>query len=151
MKKFLAIFLIGIFAVSLSGCFGNESSNAHKDGTYLAEAAPDKYGWVNFLEVNVKDGNIDAIKFDCKNKDGKLKSEDEEYNKKYKEIVGVTAKDAFNQIVEQYKQVTDTTKMKKVTGATTSTQDFIVMMDELTKKMSTGDTSKATVTLEEHE
>ncbi|WP_251862373.1 hypothetical protein [Clostridium sp. Marseille-Q2269] len=64
----------------LSGC-GNK--NALKDGVYKSEFSKlDSKGWKAQLSIEVKDGKIISSNYDYVNKDGKLKTQDEDYNKK---------------------------------------------------------------------
>ncbi|MGL4424947.1 MAG: FMN-binding protein, partial [Cetobacterium sp.] len=79
MKKMLI--LIG------SICIATMSFAKLNDGTFRVEDKNfDKRGWKVFVELVVKNSKIESSNFDYLNADGKLKSKDIEYNKKYREI-----------------------------------------------------------------
>lgn len=147
MRKYLNTFLIVTCVILLTGCFGGGSEAKYKDGKYLAEGTKDSYGWSEFVEVTVKDGNVSELVFDSKNEEGKLKSEDENYNKIYKEALNITATEAFDQIEKQYMDSKNPSEVKKVAGATVSTDNFVTMMTKLEEKMVNGDTTPITLTL----
>jgi major membrane immunogen (membrane-anchored lipoprotein) len=85
MKKIVSILVGGLMAAALfAGC---GSSAAYKDGTYKASYKDfDDHGWKSQVEVTVKDGKISDAKFDCVNADGKLKSQDADYNSSMKKV-----------------------------------------------------------------
>lgn len=60
------------------------------DGIYkLEEKNFDDKGWKGFMLIEVKDGKIIKVNYDYKNKDGKLKFEDVDYEKVMKDKVGI--------------------------------------------------------------
>lgn len=64
------ILSLGVFA----GCSSKEEV-AFKDGTYTQKGQADDQGYADELTMEVKDGKIASIVWDCKGQDGKGKSE----------------------------------------------------------------------------
>lgn len=112
-----------------------------KDGTYKAEAADfDSRGWKVTHTITVKGGKITESKFDYVNKDGKLKSADEAYNKNMKDKSGVSSKEATDKLNAQLVSVQDVAKVETVTGATSSSKGFKQSAELLLKAAAEGKT-----------
>ncbi|MGL5972896.1 MAG: hypothetical protein ACRCZK_04210 [Oscillospiraceae bacterium] len=146
MKKIIAMFAaLLLVIVPLSACGGN-SNSSFKDGKYTAEEATrDDNGWLGFVEVEVLDGKISELKLDYKNVDGKLKSEDAEYNESYKAASGISTIEGVTQLSDQYKLNPKSEELKKVTGATSSTDLLKTLMSDLEINMQDGNTDKIVV------
>lgn len=84
----------------------------------------DERGWKQVLEVTFDGDKIVDAKFDYINKDGQLKSEDEEYNKNMKEKSGVSAAEAVVQLAEDLVAKQDPDAVDVVTGATGTSEGF---------------------------
>ncbi|MBJ7220655.1 MULTISPECIES: FMN-binding protein [unclassified Brenneria] len=122
--KFLPIVLVGFVAVT---AFAAES--VIKDGTYKAEAIDfDAHGWKPFLDLTYKDGKITEVKFDyTSEKDGRLKTSDNEYIKKMAATTG-TSPDIYTVKLSQSLLATQNIDaVDGVTGATHSTEDFKIL------------------------
>lgn len=119
-----------------------------KDGTYKAEASDfDSRGWKVSHTITVKDGKITESKFDYVNKEGKLKSADEAYNKNMKDKSGVSSKEATDKLNAQLVATQDVAKVETVTGATSSTKGFKQSAELLLKAASEGKTDVIKFTL----
>lgn len=119
-----------------------------KDGTYKAEAADfDSRGWKVTHTITVKDGKITESKFDYVNKDGKLKSADEAYNKNMKDKSGISSKEATDKLNAQLVAVQDVAKVETVTGATSSSKGFKQSAELLLKAAAEGKTDVIKFTL----
>lgn len=124
------------------------STSKLKDGTYKAEASDfDSRGWKVTHTITVKDGKITESKFDYVNKDGKLKSADEAYNKNMKDKSGVSSKEATDKLNAQLVAVQDVAKVETVTGATTSSKGFKQSAELLLKAAAEGKTDVIKFTL----
>lgn len=146
MKKAITFGLSVVLAASmLTGC---TSSKDMKDGTYKAiYSTPDSHNWTDFVEVTVKDSRITAVVFDAVNKDGALKSQDPDYEKAMKAAGYETwpadyAPKLASSLVE--KQKAD--EVDTIAGATTSSNDFKVLVKALSKNMGKGTTAELEVT-----
>ena len=115
-----------------------------KDGEYTAVSNEDEHGWSIKHVIVVKDGKISESRFDYVNAEGALKSEDKEYNKKMKEIAGVAGADAMKELnaalVEKQMPEVDV-----VTGATNTSNQFILSSNVLIKAAQEGKTEEINI------
>lgn len=145
MKKIATLILAGILSMTmLVGC----TSKSMKDGTYKAEfSTPDDHGWTEYVEITVKGEKITEVNFDGKNADGAKKSEDAAYEQAMKDAGSATwPKDFYSKLATSLVDKQDISKIDKVAGATTSSDDFIKLVKALSNKMSKGDTATEMVT-----
>lgn len=114
---------------------------ALKDGSYKAEYdKADERGWKAFVEATVEGGQITAATFDYANEEGALKSADEEYNAKMKEIAGTSPAEFAPALAEGFVTAQDPAKVDVVTGATSSSNDFKTLATALMANMQEGNT-----------
>lgn len=113
---------------------------ALKDGTYKGESDFDDYGWKGVHSITVKDGKIVESKFGYENKDGKMKADDEEYNKKMKAKSGKTSKEATEQLNKALVDAQDVSAVEVVTGATHTTDNFKAATEALIEAAKEGKT-----------
>ncbi|MGT2950394.1 FMN-binding domain-containing protein [Streptococcus cuniculi] len=113
-----------------------------KDGMYSAESAPDDRGYKIVHTITVKDGKITESKFDYEDKDGKMKSENEEYNKMMSEKAGVSAKEAIEKLNAGLVEKQDVEAVEVVSGATHTSEDFKKSTTALLAAAEKGDTAK---------
>lgn len=95
-----------------------------KDGTYKAESAFDERGWKVVHTITVADGKITTSNFGYENKDGKLKADDEEYNKNMKAKSGVSSKEATEKLNSQLVEKQNLDDVEVVSGATHTSENF---------------------------
>lgn len=81
-----------------------------KDGTYKAESAFDERGWKVVHTITVADG--------------KLKADDEEYNKNMKAKSGVSSKEATEKLNSQLVEKQNLDDVEVVSGATHTSENF---------------------------
>ncbi len=140
MKKILKLIAIGLILAGLSTF---SLSSDLKDGIYRAEYKKfDKYGWRQFLDLEIKNGTIASANFDYINRDGNLKSQDLSYNKRMKDKSGTSPKE-FTPLFE--KELLDKQSIEKldgVAGATHSFQDFRALAEIILKNAKQGKTEK---------
>ena len=143
MKKIISLALAGALAVgAFTGCSTEQLNTALTDGTYRAEFKDfDRFGWKDFVEVTVADGELSEVVYDSVNEDGtKLKSEDESYKAEMESIVGTYPakynKDLINQFIESGK----VTSVDIVAGATESTGKFKTLIVAAMQNATSGDT-----------
>ncbi|MGL5972897.1 MAG: FMN-binding protein [Oscillospiraceae bacterium] len=163
MKKLITMFAALILVVApLSGCFNNKDNsdadnnntndtakNEFKDGKYMAEGASDDgYGFTPFLEIEVKDGKISDVIFDYKDKDGALKSADSSTHAAgFEKEAGMKTKEVLESLSDQYSKSSDITTIKKITGATRTSDKFVKMVEALEVNIKSGNSEKLMVTL----
>ena len=156
-KKLLALICASVLAIgSLTACSsatdapentetstpaeGTEAA-ALVDGTYRAEYdKEDSRGWKGFVEVTVEGGKMTAATFDYINADGALKSADEGYNTSMKETAGTGPAEFTVALTESLIATQDPAKVDVVTGATSSSQEFVNFTTALMAQMQEGNT-----------
>lgn len=138
-------------AASSSSSEASETSSAAavelKDGTYSAESDFDEHGFKAVHTITVAEGKITESKFDYEDKDGALKSENEEYNKNMEAKAGVSAKDAIDQLNAKLVETQDVSKVEVVSGASHTSHDFVTTTEAVLKAASEGNTETVQVTL----
>lgn len=127
MKRIISFALAVVMAFGFTACNGEQlNATSFVDGTYRAEFRDfDAYGWKDYVEVTIVEGQLNEVVFDSANEDGtKLKSQDESYKAEMEQIVGTYPakynKDLINQFIESGK----VTSVDIVAGATESTGNF---------------------------
>jgi len=169
-KKVLYLFLTMVLSLGLAACGGSDDkADEHKDhedrqddaakeedtdknqiagapfqdGTYtLEEQDYDENGWRIVFSLTVDDGKISKSDFNYVNENGDLKSEDEAYQKKMKEVSGVGPKEYIPDLNEQLVEKQDPMLVDVVTGATHSSEKFINYAQQLVQASQNGNTDK---------
>lgn len=147
MKKTLLFCLTLLAAAVFTGC----GSPKYQDGSYRVEASDyDQQGWKEFVDITVQDGKITEVDFDALNQeDSRLKSEDMEYQKAYREAaLGTDPADYSLRLEDSLKERQKASEVDAVAGATTSSEHFRTMVEELQKSMETGNTETVYVSVE---
>lgn len=80
------------------------------------------------------------VNFDYINADGALKSEDEGYNTSMKENAGTNPAEFKIALAESLIASQDPTKVDAVTGATSSSEEFVTFTTALMEQMQAGNT-----------
>ncbi len=144
MKKFLCLFTVVVMLFAFVSCGGTTL----KDGTYSAkQAQPDEHGWSEFVEITVEGGKITKVVFDAKNADGGLKSADEAYRGYMEPVSGTYPAAFYPEYAKQLVEKQDIKNIEPVTGATTSYNTFLILVDALKDNMKNGDTAEKSVEL----
>lgn len=128
-----------------------DKSSALKDGNYKAEAKDfDSKGWKPFVQIQVKEGKIVSVKYDYINKEGKYKTEDQEYNKKMaSKANGMNPVKYSKQLADSLVDKQDASKVDTVTGATESSKIFKELSEKLIENAKKGDNSELQVNISE--
>lgn len=110
---------------------GSEGGQGNlNDGTYDAEGDPDERGWKGYISVTVAGGEITEVDYDEIDKDGKKKSEDDEYAKNMKNASGVAPEEAFKQLEDSLLETQNVEEVEMVSGATDSSNRFKELANE---------------------
>lgn len=142
MKKIVSFALAAILSLSVfTGCTTEQLTTKLTDGTYKVEFKDfDVYGWKDYVEVTVAEGELSQVVFDAVNEKGELKSEDESYKAEMESIVGTYPakynKDLINQFIESGK----VTAVDIVAGATQSTGNFKTLIIAAMENIKDGET-----------
>lgn len=112
-----------------------------QDGTYkLEEKNLDKNGWKADFALTVKDGKITESNYDYLDKDGNLKSENEEYEKAMKEKTGTGPAEYIPELNAELVAKGDPADVEVVTGATHSSESFKKYAQQLVDAAKEGNT-----------
>ncbi|MBC2017339.1 extracellular electron transfer flavoprotein PplA [Listeria seeligeri] len=116
------------------------------DGTYkLEEKNYDDKGWKAFMSIEVKDGKITKANYDYKNEDGKLKSEDADYEKAMKEAQGTGPQEYLKQLSDSLVKNQSASTVEVVSGATHSSDAFINYANQLIQAAQKADTTTISI------
>lgn len=127
----------------------NEES-ALKDGKYRAEASDfDQRGWKPFVEIEVSGGKITAVTYDYISKEGKLKTEDAEYNKSMEEKTKTNPIKYTKELEDALIEKQDANAVDTVTGATHSSDNFRKLATKAIENAEAGNTEVGTVEITE--
>ncbi len=143
MKKIINIFIFTIICVfTLTACSDGSLKNL-KDGHYRAEYKSfDSYGWKDYIEITVTNGEVSELVFDAVNMDnGSLKSEDESYKKQMEPIVGTYPAKYNKDLINQFLESGKISSIDIVAGATQSTGSFKTLLTSIAPNLKNGDTA----------
>lgn len=141
-----AVLLLGVILL-LAGLTGCSTAGKLKDGTYKAQMNQAEHGWQDYLTVTVSGGKITDVDYDALNENGNRKSEDEDYRASMEPVSGTYPAEYMPKLEQMLKGQTDVSKIEKVTGATSSSDNFKRLAEKVLEKAKAGDTSTAMVEL----
>ena len=141
MKKFIKMMAAVICVFAFTACSEASFTNL-QDGTYRAEYKNfDVYGWKDYIEVTVEDGEISELVFDAVNmEDGSLKSEDENYKSEMEPIVGTYPAKYNADLINQFLESGKISAVDVVAGATQSTGSFKTLLTNIVPNIKEGNT-----------
>ncbi|MFV0353004.1 MAG: hypothetical protein ACK5JF_11980 [Oscillospiraceae bacterium] len=144
IKKIAAVVIsLLMLAVIVSGC---STEFNFKDGTYTAEFADyDSSGYKEYIVVTVEEGIVTRMEYDAKNANGDLRSADEQYKADMEALEGTSPNQYVQDLINQYMEKHDITKVDVVAGATYATENFVALFIALEPSMSSGDTAAVVV------
>lgn len=119
------------------------SCGKYQNGEYYVIQKKDYKGWKTFLKIEVKNNKIFNVEFNKINKENKLVTENEEYNKKMKEKSGIDTIE-YTKILEEnfLKSNGNINQIDIIAGATHSVVEFKKMSKFLLKKIKSGKIGK---------
>lgn len=141
MKKFIKLMAVVICVFAFTACSEASFTNL-QDGTYRAEYKNfDVYGWKDYIEVTVENGEISELVFDAVNmEDGSLKSEDENYKSEMEPIVGTYPAKYNADLINQFLESGKISAVDVVAGATQSTGSFKTLLTNIVPNIKEGNT-----------
>ncbi len=147
MKNFARILLVLVLCIfAFTACADGTFKNL-KDGTYRAEYKNfDAYGWKDFIEVTVTNGEISQLVYDAVSiEDGSLKSEDESYKQQMEPIVGTYPAKYSKDLINQFMQSNTVSSVDIVAGATQATGSFKTLLTNIAPNIEKGNTDTVLV------
>ena len=143
MKKFIKVVAVAVMCLfAFTACSADSFTNL-QDGTYRAEYKDfDVYGWKDYIEITVTDGEISQLVFDAVNmEDGTLKSESESYKNEMEPIVGTYPAKYNADLINQFLESGKISAVDVVAGATQSTGSFKTLLTNIVPNVQSGDTN----------
>lgn len=134
----ILIILVMLFA----GC---GSSGDLKDGYFTAEMAEFSHGWKEYLVIQVSHGHIVSAEFNAKNESGFIKAWDNSYMKNMISLQGTYPNKYSREYVQQLLEQQTDIQVDAVTGASTSGDNFVKLVDAVLKQAAKGDSKTAIV------
>lgn len=117
-----------------------------KDGTYALEEKNNNNGYHVTLSMTVQNKKITAVTYDQVNADGKSKKDDADYEKNMKAKNGVGPAEYIPQLEKSLLAADgDVSKVEVVSGATHSSDTFILYAEQLINAAQKGNTNKIEV------
>lgn len=117
-----------------------------KDGTYSLTEKNDKNGYHATLAITVAGGKITKTDFDYLDKDGKSKTKDAEYEKSMKKVNGVGPAEYIPELAKSLTASNgDLEKVEVVSGATHTSNSFLMYAAQLINAAQAGNTDKIEV------
>lgn len=147
MKKLIKILCITILCLFAFTACSEASFTNLKNGTYRAEYKNfDAYGWKDFIEVTVVDGEISELVYDAVNiENGSLKSEDEAYRNQMEPIVGTYPAKYSKDLINQFMESNTISAVDVVAGATQATGSFKTLLTNIAPNLADGNTETVLV------
>lgn len=116
-----------------------------KDGTYKLNEKNYSHGYKVTFSITVKNNKITKSNYDNVNKNGKSKTTDASYNKQMKKIAKTDPKTYTPALNKALVKNSDPAKVDVVSGATESSNTFILYAEQLQNAAQKGDTKTITV------
>ncbi|WP_071394297.1 extracellular electron transfer flavoprotein PplA [Bacillus tuaregi] len=112
-----------------------------KDGTYTLVEKDYAHGYKVNFEMTVKGGKITESNYNYVNEEGKLKTDDAEYQKNMSDKTGVGPIEFVPALNDQLLEKQNAGDIEVVTGATHSSDDFMNYAQQLIQAAQKGDTT----------
>ena len=143
MKKIIKAMVVAVMCMLAFTACSTDSFTNLQDGTYRAEYKDfDVYGWKDYIEVTVVDGEITELVFDAVNmENSSLKSESESYKKQMEPIVGTYPAKYNADLINQFLESGKISAIDIVAGATQSTGSFKTLLTNIVPNIKAGDTT----------
>lgn len=136
------ISILIVLVMLLTGC---GSSGDLKDGYYTAEMSEFSNGWREYLVIQVSHGNIVSAEFNAKNESGFIKAWDNSYMENMITLRGTYPNKYTREYVQQLLEQQTDIQVDTVTGATTSGDNFVKLVDAVLKQAAKGDSQTVIV------
>ena len=141
MKKLIKLMAVVICVFAFTACSEASFTNL-QDGTYRAEYKNfADYGWKDYIEVTVENGEISELVFAAVNiEDGSLKSEDENFNSEMEPFVGTYPAKYNADLINQFLESGKISAVDVVAGATQATGSFKTLLTNIAPNLADGNT-----------
>ena len=139
MKRFLAVFLGVLLAVSLlAGC---GSQTGLQDGYYTAQMSEFSHGWKVYITILVKGGSIVSVEYNAENASGFIKSWDNAYMQTMLHTNGTYPNEYTRYYASQLLEGQGEQSIDAISGASSSHGTFQLLAQAVLEQARKGDSS----------
>ncbi len=139
MKRFLAVFLGVLLAVSLlAGC---GSQTGLQDGYYTAQMSEFSHGWKEYITILVKGGSIVSVEYNAENASGFIKSWDNAYMQTMLHTNGTYPNEYTRYYASQLLEGQGEQSIDAISGASSSHGTFQLLAQAVLEQARKGDSS----------
>lgn len=139
MKRFLAVFLGVLLAVSLlAGC---GSQTGLQDGYYTAQMSEFSHGWKEYITILVKGGSIVSVEYNAENASGFIKSWDNAYMQTMLHSNGTYPNEYTRDYASQLLEGQGERGIDAISGASSSHETFQLLAQAVLEQARKGDSS----------
>ena len=137
MKRFLAVFLGVLLAVSLlAGC---GSQTGLQDGYYTAQMSEFSHGWKEYITILVKGGSIVSVEYNAENASGFIKSWDNAYMQTMLHTNGTYPNEYTRYYASQLLEGQGEQSIDAISGASSSHGTFQLLAQAVLEQARKGD------------
>lgn len=137
MKKFSVTLLM--LSLVMVICVACTTSKEMKDGTYKAEYdTPDEHGWTDFVQITMTNSKITDVDFNSLNAEGAKKTDDPDYEAAMKKDAKTWPSEFYPKLAASLVEKQNVGDVDAVSGATTTSESFKKLVNELSSNMSKG-------------
>ncbi|WP_262315687.1 extracellular electron transfer flavoprotein PplA [Lacticaseibacillus parakribbianus] len=116
-----------------------------KDGTYTLEEKNYSHNYRVVFSITVAGGKITKSAYDNVDKDGKSKTKDAAYEKSMKKVNGVGPAEYTKKLNDELVKAQNPAEVDAVSGATSSSNSFVLYAEQLINAAQAGNTAKIEV------
>ena len=139
MKRFLAVFLGVLLAVSLLAGCGSQAGL--QDGYYTAQMSEFSHGWKEYITILVKGGSIVSVEYNAENASGFIKSWDNAYMQTMLHSNGTYPNEYTRYYAGQLLEGQGKGEIDAITGASSSHGSFQKLAQAVLEQARRGDSS----------
>lgn len=137
MKKFSVTLLM--LSLVMVICVACTTSKEMKDGTYKAEYdTPDEHGWTDFVQITMTNSKITDVDFNSLNAEGAKKTDDPDYEAAMKKDAKTWPSEFYPKLATSLVEKQNVGDVDAISGATTTSESFKKLVNELSSNMSKG-------------
>lgn len=138
-----ALLLAGVV---LTGC---RDGRGYKDGYYTAQAAEYDHGYKEYVCILIKNNHIVSVEFNAKDYSGYIKSWDNGYMNRMKNVNGTYPNEYTRTYAAQLVEEQDIEKVDAITGASNSGRNFVKLVRAALENAAEGNREVAVVDVSE--